>query len=77
MTDIVAVNFNWSIESCDKAPRDLNYERNTEKYGHAMKLTIMYPKSMKKKKEICFKLSFLQPLEAVHMCVIVMKRRNH
>ena len=40
MTAIVAVNFDWSIESCDKAPRDLDYERNTEKYGHAMKLTI-------------------------------------
>ena len=40
MTAIVAANFNWSIESCDKAPRDLNYERNTEKDGRAMKLTI-------------------------------------
>ena len=40
MTAIVAVNFDRSIESCDKAPRDLNYERNTEKYGRAMKLTI-------------------------------------
>ena len=40
MTAIVAVNFDWPIESCDKAPRDLNYERNTEKYGRAMKLTI-------------------------------------
>ena len=40
MTAIVAVNFDWSIESCDIAPRDLNYERNTEKYGRAMKLTI-------------------------------------
>ena len=40
MTAIVAVNFDWSIESCDKAPRDLDYERNTEKYGPAMKLTI-------------------------------------
>ena len=40
MTAIVAVNFDWSIESCDKAPHDLNYERNTEKYGRAMKLTI-------------------------------------
>ena len=40
MTAIVAVNFDWSIESCDKAPRDLDYERNTEKYGRAMKLTI-------------------------------------
>ena len=41
MTAIVAVDFHWSIESCDKAPRDLDYERNTEKYGRAMKLTIM------------------------------------
>ena len=41
MTAIVAVNFDWSIESCDKAPRDLNYERNTEKYGRAMKLTML------------------------------------
>ena len=41
MTAIVAANFDWSIESCDKAPRDLNYERNTEKYGRAMKLTIL------------------------------------
>ena len=40
MTAIVAVNFDWSIESCDKAPRDLDYEPNTEKYGRAMKLTI-------------------------------------
>ena len=40
MTAIVAVDFDWSIESCDKAPRDLDYERNTEKYGRAMKLTI-------------------------------------
>ena len=40
MTAIVAANFDCSIESCDKAPRDLNYERNTEKYGRAMKLTI-------------------------------------
>ena len=24
MTAIVAANFDWSIESCDKAPRDLN-----------------------------------------------------
>ena len=42
MTSIFAVNFDWSIESCDKAPRDLNYERNTEKYGRAMKLAIDY-----------------------------------
>ena len=42
MTTIVAANFDWSIESCDKAPRDLNYERNTEKYGRAMKLTIVH-----------------------------------
>ena len=41
MTAIVAANFDWSIESCDKAPHDLNYERNTEKYGRAMKLTIL------------------------------------
>ena len=40
MTAIVAVDFDWSIESCDKAPSDLDYERNTEKYGRAMKLTI-------------------------------------
>ena len=40
MTAIVAVNFGWSIESCDKAPRDSDYERNTEKYGRAMKLTM-------------------------------------
>ena len=40
MTAIFAVNFDWSIESCDKAPRDLNYEQNTEKYGRAMKLAI-------------------------------------
>ena len=40
MTAIVAVNFDWSIESCDIAPLDLNYERNTEKYGRAMKLTV-------------------------------------
>ena len=40
MTAIVAVNYNWSIKSCNIAPRDLNYERNTEKYGRAMKLTI-------------------------------------
>ena len=40
MTAIFAVNFDWSIESCDKAPHDLNYERNTEKYGCAMKLAI-------------------------------------
>ena len=40
MAAIVAVNFDWSIESRDKAPRDLDYERNTEKYGRAMKLTI-------------------------------------
>ena len=39
MTAIVSVDFDWSIESCDKAPRDLDYERNTEKYGRAMKLT--------------------------------------
>ena len=43
ITAIVAANFDWSIESCDKAPRDLNYERNTEKYGRAMKLTIVVP----------------------------------
>ena len=42
MTAIVAVNFDWPIESCDKAPCDLNYERNTEKYGRAMKLTITF-----------------------------------
>ena len=42
MTAIVAANFDWSIESCDKASRDLNYERNTEKYGRAMKLTIKW-----------------------------------
>ena len=42
MTAIFAVNFDWSIESCDKAPCDLDYERNTEKYGRAMKLTIDY-----------------------------------
>ena len=42
MTAIVAVDFDWSIESCDKAPRDLDYERNTEKYGRAMKLTILH-----------------------------------
>ena len=41
MTAIVGVNFDWSIESCEKAPRDLDYERNTEKYGRAMKLTIV------------------------------------
>ena len=40
MTAIVSVDFDWSIESRDKAPRDLDYERNTEKYGRAMKLTI-------------------------------------
>ena len=40
MTAIVAVDFDWSIESCDKAPRDLDYEQNTEKYGRSMKLTI-------------------------------------
>ena len=40
MTAIVAVDFDLSIESCDKAPCDLDYERNTEKYGRAMKLTI-------------------------------------
>ena len=40
MTAIVSVDFDWSVESCDKAPRDLDYERNTEKYGRAMKLTI-------------------------------------
>ena len=40
MTAIVSVDFDWSIESCDKAPRDLDYELNTEKYGGAMKLTI-------------------------------------
>ena len=40
MTAIVAVNFDWSIESCDKAPSDLDYERNTEKYGRVIKLTI-------------------------------------
>ena len=40
--DEFAVNFDWSIESCDKAPRDLNYERNTEKYGRAMKLAIAF-----------------------------------
>ena len=45
MTSIVAVNFDWSIETCDKAPRDLDYERNTEKYGRAMKLTIHSSKS--------------------------------
>ena len=39
MTAIVSVDFDWSIESCDKAPRDLDYERNTEKDGRAMKLT--------------------------------------
>ena len=42
MTAIFAVNFDWSVESCDKAPRDLNYERNTEKYGCAMKLAIVF-----------------------------------
>ena len=41
MTAIAAANFDWSIEPCDKAPRDLNYERNMEKYGRAMKLTMM------------------------------------
>ena len=41
MTAIFAVNFDWSIESCDKAPRDLNYERNTEKYGRVMKLAMV------------------------------------
>ena len=40
MTSIVAVDFDWSVESCDKAPRDLDYERNTENYRRAMKLTI-------------------------------------
>ena len=35
------MNFDWSIESCDKAPRDLNYERNTEKYGRVMKLAMV------------------------------------
>ena len=40
MSAIVSVDFDWSIESCDKAPRDLDYERNTEKYRRAMKLTI-------------------------------------
>ena len=40
MTATVSVDFDWSIESCDKAPCDLDYERNTEKYGRAMKLTI-------------------------------------
>ena len=40
MTAIVAANFDWSIESCDKAPRDLKFGRNTEKYGRAMKFTI-------------------------------------
>ena len=44
MTAIVSVDFDWSIESCDKAPRDLDYERNTEKYGRAMKLTIQLKK---------------------------------
>ena len=34
------MDFDWSIESCDKGPRDLNYERNMEKYGRAMKLAI-------------------------------------
>ena len=43
MTAIVAVDFDWSNESCDKAPHDLDYERNTEKYGRAMKLTISSP----------------------------------
>ena len=43
VTVIFAVNFDWSIKSCDKAPRDLNYERNTEKYGRAMKLAITRP----------------------------------
>ena len=42
MTAIVAANFDCPIESCDKAPRDLNYERNTEKYRRAMKLTMSY-----------------------------------
>ena len=42
MTAIVSFDFDWSIESCDKAPHDLDYERNTEKYGRAMKLTIPY-----------------------------------
>ena len=45
MTAIVSVDFDWSIESCDKAPHDLDYERNTEKYGRAMKLTIGKSKS--------------------------------
>ena len=40
MTAIVAANLAWSIELCDKAPCDLNYKRNTDKYGHTMKLTI-------------------------------------
>ena len=40
MTAIVAANFDWSIDLCDKAPRDLNYERNTEMYERAMKLNI-------------------------------------
>ena len=56
MTAIVAVNFDWSIESCDKAPRDLDYERNTENYGRAMKLTIETCKSVKFpriRKKIC------------------------
>ena len=50
MTAIVAVDFDWSIESCDKAPRDLDYERNTEKYGRAMKLTIVKPLCLQFKK---------------------------
>ena len=33
--------FDWLIWSCDVAPCDLNYEWITEKYGSAVKLTIL------------------------------------
>ena len=59
MTAIFAVYFDWSIESCDKAPSDLNYERDTEEYGHAMKLAIVgvwgaIANKMEASQETCF-----------------------
>ena len=37
---IVWNDFDWFNQSCDKAPCDFDYDRNTEKYGNAMKLTM-------------------------------------
>ena len=65
MTAIVAVDFDWSIESCDKAPRDLDYERNTEKYGRAMKLTIECDSRQNVNRNIKAKYQLISQ----HMCI--------